>query len=486
MIRQRHAKEMAGGLLACGLLAVVLIGLIGATHAQSTTPNDPHYGEQWALEIVGAPCAWGYTTGSDSVTVAVLDSGVDLTHPDLVGRLRDDGYDFADDDDDPSDENGHGTHVAGIIAATLDNAEGVVGLAPSIQVLPVRVLDEEGSSDDPVRSIADGIRYATEQGANVINMSLGMTYMGDENDISPEIASALETAQQQGVLVVIASGNSFVPLPNVVASNNPDVMVVAASDDTDTVTPYSNTGPWVDVLAPGEHIYSTMPTYEVLLTSDQLSPMERLSQNYDYMSGTSMAAPYVSALAALLFSAHPDWSADQVQEAIKSNAFAGVYANHPEIYERLQFLGTGRIDACAALEDAPPVAGQQPAPTAAPAPTPPPTAPAVEEADDDAAAVQVAQEFVAALQANDIDAANALIDPSRTDLVVGPSIYLDFAPHLDLLRDATYVVADSDGDLVWVEATYTDVTAPVTLVFTISQVGNDRYIYDYDVPPRAR
>src|SRR5262245_38892780 len=93
-----------------------------------TDPNDPLFPDQWALKHVGATCAWQTTTGSPDVTVAVVDSGVDLKHPDLVGRLRDDGHDYADNDDDPSDETGHGTNVAGIIAATLDNNEGGAGL----------------------------------------------------------------------------------------------------------------------------------------------------------------------------------------------------------------------------------------------------------------------------------------------------------------------------------------------------------------------
>jgi subtilisin family serine protease len=454
--------------------------MIGAVDAQQTEPNDPHYGEQWALQMIGAPCAWEYTSGSDDVTVAVLDSGVDLTHPDLVDRLRDDGYDFVDDDDEPADENGHGTHVTGIIAATLDNAEGIVGLAPSIKVLPIRVLDAEGGHTDPARSIANGITYATQKGADVINMSLGMTFMGDEEDISPQIASALEEAQAQGILIVVASGNSFMPLPNVVASNNPDVMVVAASDDSDMVTTYSNTGPWIDVTAPGEHIYSTMPTYEVFMTGDKVTILERLNQNYDYMSGTSMAAPYVSALAALLFSAHPDWSADQVQEAIKSGAFAGIYANHPEVYERLQLLGAGRIDACASFEGTPSVAEQD-----APTTTPAPTTPSPSTAED--AAVQVVQAFVAALQANDIPAANALIDPERPDIRVRPAVYLTVYAHLEPLHDATYTRVDESSDLATVEVTYTDThSSSVTLVFTVSQVGDDWYIYDYNVPPRVQ
>jgi subtilisin family serine protease len=130
-------------------------------------PSDPFFPDEWALGHVGASCAWRSTTGSSDVTVAVVDSGVDLGHPDLAGRLRADGYDFVDDDGDPSDENGHGTNVAGIVAATLDNAEGGAGIAPGVMILPVRVMNAKGFGSD--RAIARGVRYAADNGAQVIN-----------------------------------------------------------------------------------------------------------------------------------------------------------------------------------------------------------------------------------------------------------------------------------------------------------------------------
>src|SRR3982750_2612579 len=124
-----------------------------ATLARSITePNDPYFPDQWALAQVGATCAWASTIGSPDVTVAVVDSGVDMHHPDLVDRLRDDGHDFVDGDDDPSDENGHGTNVAGIVAATLNNNQGGVGLAPGVMILPVRVMNAKGFGSD--RAIA--------------------------------------------------------------------------------------------------------------------------------------------------------------------------------------------------------------------------------------------------------------------------------------------------------------------------------------------
>jgi hypothetical protein len=343
-------------------LAILLIALLlwpAAALAQNiAAPNDPLFADQWALRHVGAQCAWARTIGSRDVTVAVVDSGVDMGHPDLVGRLREDGRDFVDGDDDPSDENGHGTNVAGIIAATLDNGEGGAGLAPGVRILPVRVMNRRGAGSD--RAIAGGIRYAADQGTQVINLSLGATLTIDADTVSRQVTSAIRYAQERGALVVVAAGNDFLPLENAIVGDNPDVLVVAATDDNDRKAPFSNSGPWVGIAAPGVHILSTMPTYEVYLTSDAVPRDERFRQNYDYMSGTSQAAPFVSALAALLFSAHPDWDAPRVAQEIKDRA-ADISRQNQELAER-GFLGAGRIDACLSLggELAPASGGGEP------------------------------------------------------------------------------------------------------------------------------
>jgi len=336
--------------MALRVLLILAIFLLAAPSA----PNDPNFDRQWALRKVGALCAWDRTTGSAEVIVAVVDSGVDPTHPDLVDRLRTDGYDFVDDDSDPRDENGHGTHVAGIVAAVLNNNEGVAGLAPDVTILPVRVMDARGRGSD--RAIARGIRFSADKGAKVINLSLGATLTLNADEPSALVNDAIVYAQQQGALVVVAAGNDAVPLPNAIAVDNPDVLVVAATDDRDRKAPFSNSGPWVAVSAPGVRILSTMPTYDVFLTSDRLPPDERFQRNYDYMSGTSQATPYVAALAALLFSANPDWSPAQVAETIRSNA-----TNIRDLNPRFE-LGTGRIDACKSFGGPPAEAAPQPAP----------------------------------------------------------------------------------------------------------------------------
>ncbi len=337
--------------MALRILFILAILLLAAPSA----PNDPNFDKQWALRKVGALCAWDRTTGSAEVIVAIVDSGVDPTHPDLVDRLRTDGYDFVDDDSDPRDEHGHGTHVAGIVAAVLNNNEGVAGLAPDVTILPVRVMDVRGRGSD--RAIARGIRFSADKGAKVINLSLGATLTLNADEPSVLVNDAIVYAQQQGALVVVAAGNDAVPLPNAIAVDNPDVLVVAATDERDRKAPFSNSGPWVAVSAPGVRILSTMPTYDVFLTSDRLPPDERFQRNYDYMSGTSQATPYVAALAALLFSANPEWSAAEVAETIRSNA-----TNIRDLNPRFD-LGTGRIDACKSFGGPPTEAAPQPAPS---------------------------------------------------------------------------------------------------------------------------
>jgi type VII secretion-associated serine protease mycosin len=461
-------------LLLCVVFTVALsiMSSIPTLAQQSDDPDDPYYERQWALSMIGASCAWQASIGSEQVTVAVLDSGIDLQHPDLAAQIRQDGYDFVDDDNDPSDENGHGTHVSGIIAATLDNAEGISGLAPNVKILPVRVGDEEGVIAD--RSVAAGIRYAVEQGAQVINLSLGMTFMGDESSISQDVDAAIREAQQNDVLLVIAAGNDFLPLPNAVASNNPDVMVVAASNEIDELTEFSNIGPWVDVSAPGQAILSTMPTYTVYLTSSALPRRERFEQDYDYMSGTSQATPYVSALAALLLSAHPDWSTDQVQEVIKRTASTDIYQSQPDIYQRLNLLGAGRIDACAALSESPPTAQPQ-------APRASPTASARTGPSDDET-LQIVREFLDALQAGDLERANALIAPDRPGQMVDLQAYLDLFPQLKQMQNLEYEILESSGNQTRVLVRYqTDDPAREehTIIFTITRIDSTWYIHDF-------
>lgn len=299
------------------------VGLVTA----SVTPTDPFYGAQWALPAVGAPAAWDYTWGSSDVTVAVIDTGVDLDHPDLVNRVLGGGWDFVDDDAIPDDVDGHGTGVAGIIAAQQDNGAFGAGIAPGVRVLPVRVLDANG--DGNTFDVAQAVRYATDHGADVINLSLGGT------DFDSELSLALNYALDNDVVVVAASGNTYPGSPQVqYPAREPGVIAVGAQDQTLAVASFSNRGPELDLVAPGVVIFSTV-----------------IGGQSGYWSGTSMSCPMVAGTAALMRSRDPEASVDEVEALLYSTARDLGTAGRDDTY------GNGMVQtgsAVAALTPAPP------------------------------------------------------------------------------------------------------------------------------------
>lgn len=307
-------------------------------------PNDPYYYRQWAHTIVDSPAAWDVTTGSTGVVIAIIDSGVDPTHPDLVGKLVA-GYDFVGNDAYPRDENGHGTHVAGIAAAQGNNGLGVAGMDWQARIMPVRVLDASGGGYST--DIVDGIQWAHSQGARVLNLSLGGP------SYSQAMQNAVTAAHDAGRLVVAAIGNcrtssSVCPVAN--PTNYPaayaNVMAVAATGPTDVYAFYSQYGSHCDISAPGgamsylhdpDGIYSTLPTYSVNMNSSGYS------MNYDFVHGTSQASPYVAGLAALIWAQSPTLTPDEVQSIIQNTAVDLGASGWDPTY------GHGRIDAGAAL-----------------------------------------------------------------------------------------------------------------------------------------
>ncbi|TYS16188.1 peptidase S8 [Rossellomorea vietnamensis] len=275
--------------------------------ASTWTPNDTYYqGYQYGPQNTDTDLAWNVTRGSSSQEIAILDSGVDYNHPDLASKtIR--GYDFVDNDYYPMDLNGHGTHVAGTAAAITNNSRGVAGMAPNTKILAVRVLDANGSGS--LNDIADGIRYAADQGAEVINLSLGC----DCNTTTLE--NAVNYAWNKGSVVIAAAGNDGVSTTFEPASYS-NVIAVGAVDSRDRRASFSNYGSWVDVTAPGVDIASTVP-----------------NNGYSYMSGTSMASPHVAGLAGLL--AGQGRSNSQIRAAIEQTADpisgTGSYFQHGRI-----------------------------------------------------------------------------------------------------------------------------------------------------------
>lgn len=255
--------------------------------------KDPYYSKQWFLPQVGADKAWDAEEGDPGVVVAVLDTGVDPSHPDLAGRVIA-GHDFTSQANDTYDVYGHGTHVAGIIAAAGDNGVGLAGLAWKVRIMPVKVLDNNGNGR--YSDLISGIRYAADNGASVINMSLG------GGAASQALQDAVDYAHGKGVVLVAAAGNNAASTLSYPAACS-GVISVGATDDLNRKASFSNYGNGLDIVAPGVSIYSDYP-----------------GGRYMSMSGTSMAAPTVAGAAALLRSYRPGLSAQEVENRILQNA----------------------------------------------------------------------------------------------------------------------------------------------------------------------
>lgn len=317
----------------------------------SYVPNDPLYPQQWAHTNTQASQGWDISQGSSNVTVAIIDSGVDFNHEDLKSNMMGDctngcptgkGYDFVDIDistweswgyntisgedytgvdNNPSDFNGHGTHCAGIVAATGNNSKGVIGACPNCKIMPVRIgfsiqLNNQVFGVMEYEEIFQGIVYAAENGADVISMSFG----GGAGDMK----SALDYASGLGVVLIGAAGNSDSDSAELSLPASYDkVIAVSATDRQNKRTFFSNYGYWVDIAAPGLDILSTVPKIGSL--SDP--------SGYRSLSGTSMATPYVAGVAGLILSKNPTWQEPDVRQALISGV------NNPTTLTR--YFGSG-------------------------------------------------------------------------------------------------------------------------------------------------
>jgi thermitase len=279
-------------------------------------PNDPDFPSQWHLTKIGGPTAWDTTTGSGSITIAILDTGVDGTHADLAAKMVP-GWNAWDNNSDTRDVYGHGTSVAGAATAAGDNFTGVSSVSWNTRIMPMRISDTAGYSTYSV--VANALIWAADHGARVANLSYSFTN-------SATVKSAAQYFQQKGGVVVMSSGNNATFDPT---ADNPYVLTVSATNAYDGITSWSNTGNNVDLSSPGESILTTAN-----------------GGGYRWASGTSFSAPIVAGVAALVLSANPSLSASQVQNILKSSADDLGSSGWDATY------GSGRVNAAAAVAQA--------------------------------------------------------------------------------------------------------------------------------------
>jgi thermitase len=267
-------------------------------YSSSPELNDPYYYNQWGLSKIGIPYLPNrISAGEQAILVAVLDTGIDLDQEDLKGQVFE-GIDLTLSGS-VGDVNGHGTHIAGIIAGVANNEKGIAGIAPDSQLLNVKVADDKGRCVASV--VAEGIRWAADHGAKVINLSL------EFRSPSAELNEALIYAWNKGAIIVASGSNETSEEPVYPAYYSCCISVVATRQNN-TIGPLANYPVWVDLAAPGFNIFSTLP-----------------GNKYGYKSGTSFAAAYVSGLAALLMPAATDFNHDgkvndEVREAIEKGS----------------------------------------------------------------------------------------------------------------------------------------------------------------------
>lgn len=305
----------------------------------AVVPNDPYFASQWHHAKIESAAAWDHQRGT-GVTVAIIDTGTNCSHADLAGKCVA-GYDYVNRDNNPADDQGHGTHVAGIAAMLTNNGVGGAGVGWDSLIMPVKVLDRTGNGGHS--AIASGITFAADNGADVINLSLGGFFT------SSTLRNAVEYAIGRGVVVVAAAGNENTSNPSYPAAYN-GVIGVAATSQSDQRASFSNYGNTIDIAAPGVAIQSTVMT-----------------GGYQAWSGTSMASPVAAGLAALLVAQNPSRTPAQIEQILEQTADdLGESGWDPN-------FGWGRINARRALTFAPGTSTPG-GPTGSVTATPPPPA----------------------------------------------------------------------------------------------------------------
>lgn len=304
-----------------------------------TVPNDPRYREQWHLPLMNLPQAWDVEKGSDAIVVAVIDTGVDPTHPDLVARLLP-GYNSSGTGSttDPTDTNGHGTHVTGIIAATTNNGVGVAGVTyQGVKILPIKA----GADAFAIDALVDALTYAERQGVQVVNLSLGSDTTSDTppSQLPPDEAKIVQMARK-GIIFTCGAGNGYESgnrpfSPAYLAQLDKHILCVAACNKRKAHAPYSQARPYTTITAPGGD--QTTGTADGILSTYPVS-----MGSYEFQQGTSMAAPNAAGVVALLLSAGAD--PGDIKEALTSTADKSMLTKVPD-----DMFGYGVIDAYAAV-----------------------------------------------------------------------------------------------------------------------------------------
>lgn len=302
-----------------GLIAFMEPDVAVSGDATVTDPAFLDANQGYGQHLLDLTSAWNVTKGISNTIIAIVDSGVNLNHPEFAGRLVP-GYDFINNDDDPTDDHGHGTHVAGIAAAGI-NGFGTVGVCPECRLMPIKVLNQRNGGT--WGTVSKGILFAVDNGADVINLSLGATIT------STTLISSVQYALNKGVVIVAAAGNMSSASPFYPAAV-PGVIGVSGTDSQDQYWQVSNYGDYIDVSAPAVNIYSSY--YDLANTS-----------GYAYMSGTSMASPFVTGLVGLILSRRPELTIDEVTNLLGSTAKDLGDPGRDQLY------GFGRVDAHQAL-----------------------------------------------------------------------------------------------------------------------------------------
>ena len=303
--------------------------------------NDPESEKQWGIaRTQQAEAIAASKGGSKDVVIAIVDSGVDIDHPDLKAKMVK-GYNATGVSGlfglgSPKDDNGHGTHCAGIAAAITDNGVGVAGMAPNAKIMPVRVLAGPGSGS--LLGVAKGIVWAANNGADVISLSLGGA------GTMPALGDAIQHALKKNSVVIAAMGNSgHNGNPISYPAAYPGVIAVGATDAEDKIAFFSSFNKYCSVSSPGVNIYATTPTYDVWLTKNSNG---KITKNYSYMSGTSMATPLVAGLAGLIRSQHPGMAPADVKKLLETTADKPADMAGADWNEK---FGFGRINALKAV-----------------------------------------------------------------------------------------------------------------------------------------